>query len=295
MKGEPRRRSPCFGRVILGALTAKRDDLRPPRFHPDDVVRIVGTTGTETDSQGEPIDARPWIGHEAVVEDAQPTADQREWLISVRVELASEEELAHVTHVWFVENSLESTGFVQDWDEEGTSWRRPFDPAKEPGWRDQIELTLVPDLTKEEAERESMRDWPHEDPDERTGAIKTGWDALAALAERVEAEEPPEIEFDYWLVDPDDEAETFGFYLCVYPTGDCWAAFERLVSEPSQDWEHDLGNADYSSTTFFYSRWRRPASGQAVFLAPGIKEAELTCRYWSQPERPWLRHAPPAR
>jgi hypothetical protein len=268
-------------------------DPRPPRFRHDEIVRIVGTTGKETNSRYEPFDASPWIGDEVRVEGAEPTADQREWLIGVWVELPeSVEELAVVDQVFFAEDSLESTGLVWvGWDEGGEPRRRPFDPATKPGWRNQIGVSLVPDLTEEEAGRKRMLDWIHDSPDERTGAIEIGWNARAALAARVEADEEPEIEFDYWLHDEDDDAAQFGIALTVYPTGDGWAAFERLVSEPAQGWEHDLGEAKVWSTAF-YSRWRRPVGGQAVFLAPGISEAKVVCQYWSSPERPWLRDAP---
>ena len=263
----------------------------PPRFRHHEVVLIVGTTGTETDSSGELFDASLWIGQEVIVEDARPTADQRGWVTSILLGVSERVEgLVAVKQVWFAENSLQSTGLVEDRDE-GGSWRRPFDPAKEPGWRDQIELTLVPDLTKEESERERMLDWMHDNPDEWTPAIGIAWNAQAALIKRVESEEEPGIEYEEGDHDAGDEDEgtdyPFEFCLCVYPTGDGWAAFEQLISEPSHGWEHDVGGSGA-----FVSRWRRPENSQAIFLASGVREAQVACRYWSRPERPWLRHPP---
>jgi hypothetical protein len=270
-------------------VVASGDDPCPPSFLYEEVVRIVGTTGSEIRDDGAPINAAALVGENLVVWGARPSRGQDGWEISLSGEPTDG------WRVWFSESSLASSGLKQVWDEEdGIAWL-PFDRESEPGWRDEVELFLVPDLTEREAGRARLLDWISEHPDRATEAKEIGWRAEAILSELVETEQEIELAFTEGIDQEDDEDEEgmddhpFGFHLWLHPVGDAFAAFERIVGTTALGWEHDVEEgAFFASSWPPISRWRRPPEGEAVFITPGIREAEIICRYWTSPNCPTL-------
>jgi hypothetical protein len=223
-------------------------NARPPKFLFAEVVRVVGATGSETDDLDEPIDAAALIGQEFVVQGARPTNDQQGWVIHLWVEA-----LDVVCDV--PEEGLEQTGLIEVTDADGRVERVPLDPDKDRGWRDDVLLELV---TETRSKQQAAR------------IAKT---AVAAVGERVEAEEV-KWRLTGW------RAEPLEITLWVFPVGDALAAFERLVGSPKRGWQHDEDEG-----VFISSRWERPAADDVVFLASGVRSAEVTYRRWTSPKR----------
>ena len=269
----------------------------PPKFLNEEIVHIVGMKGNETyDLDDEPIDPSALIGQEGKVGDARPTRDGKGWLIQVWVEAREKDypEEDRVEATWFSEDLLESTGLIVEWNDEDGEVKVPLDRSKAQGWQDEIELYLIPDLTEEEAAQERLLDGDfvtesilEEDiTEERTGAV-IARQAAAALADQIEVEGSVLMSFVEGLHDDEeDEGEDwdfpFGIVLTISPAGDAFAAFERIVSEPEQGWEQDVGETPYFLPHTITSRWRR--SGEHVFLAPGVREAEVRLTYYTSPK-----------
>jgi hypothetical protein len=267
---------------------------RPPRFLEGEMVRVVGLTGSETFAGGEAYDAASLVGEELRVMDAHPNSDADGWLIEV---WGADEE----TDGWcvlFSEDSLTSTGLKHSWDEDGEVLM-PLDRAEEPGWRNEIELFLVPDLTEEEARHHPLLEWlsahPErmEDPDQMTEAAEIGWRAAAVLGEFVGADQEVGLAFaedDHDGTDEgyeDTDRHPFGIHLWFQPAGEVFAAFDRIISSPAREWEHDIEEGMFFIAGWPASHWRRPTGEDAVFITPGIREAVVICKCWTTPRWHW--------
>jgi len=228
------------------------NDLRPPRFLYLDVVRVLASTGLEVGYEGYPVDVTGVVGEELVVEDAVPAAERDGWLIAVRRFEGTGDWMA-----WFAEDSLEGTG---------RTWL-PLD-EHERAWRDRVSLSLVADRAQE--------------GEDATPAERRRPDALAEAAAAALAELVPTEEITWRQVD--EEYALMRVDLTVYPTGDALQAYERIVAEPSRGWRHGENGQG-----FLRSTWETPIAGRLVFLVPGVREATVTCEYWSSPEQQSLR------
>jgi hypothetical protein len=57
-------------------------------------------------------------------------------------------------------------------------------------------------------------------------------------------------------------------------------AYLSIVSEPGRAWLHGEEWRGFPT-----SHWRPPLGERAIFLAPEVDWAEITCEHWSTPER----------
>jgi hypothetical protein len=256
---------------------------RPPRFRPDEVVRIMSAAPGEDeylDGRFRLVDSDEWAGRDGVVWFAHPAGDHRSWRIvfetlylrngvpfsvldRARDDL-SEEVYSTVLDV--AEEALDSTGLVEQWGAEGEGPPRyvPLEDATGSGWRDHLEITLFAFLGEFARGQidDATRDWDAIDVIQQAAAV-----AACDLAQS------------------DEDVRWHGFdsvidSFDVYPKGDVLTAYARVTGTPSDGWIHAEDRQGWP-----LSSWRHPASGDIVFLADGINNAEVTCRSYGSPRR----------
>jgi hypothetical protein len=165
--------------------------------------------------------------------------------------------------VWFAEDSLERVGPNPTPQE----WRYSI-------WQDNVYLRLITNVIYDDPGEDEKGDrWETEEEKEVT-----------RIAEKAEVELPAIVECRQVLggnspgfVSQDEPIE---IHITLEPTGDAFAAYQRIVSAPPFAWLHGE-----DSRGFPMSSWRRPHGEDAILLAPGIKSATVTCEHWSTPER----------
>jgi hypothetical protein len=224
----------------------RKGEPGPPQFLFAEVVRVVDSTGAETDDFGTRIDTRPLIGRELVVLGASPTGDRDGWLIH----LAGGE----LGICCIPELALEHTGLIEVAAESGAAEQVPLDPGRHRGWRDDVMVELELDCDSPE------------------GIRAVAETCLAGIRALVETDA-----LDWRPAEPSERPRSITIW--VYPSGDALETFERITESVGAGWRHDRDD-----DVFVSSLWERTVPG-ATFLSPGVRSAEVTYRCWASPRR----------
>jgi hypothetical protein len=236
----------------------------PPTFLHRELVRIVGASGTEAyDLDRKPIEPERLTGAEGLVDAACPTADEAGWLIRVMIE--AREHLGDALEgVWIAEDQLESTGLMEDWDdEEGMVWV-PLDRTQLLSWEEQQKVNV---------------NFPVLVPEEEADQI-----ALAAANTLRELTKVEQLKHSYFF---DEDHMVMEISIDLAPADDGTSAFDRIVATPKRAW---MSGEDRNGHRV--ARWEQPVGEPCVFLVRGISEAAVTHEFYASPKRPWRIRRP---
>jgi hypothetical protein len=153
----------------------------------------------------------------------------------------------------FPEEALEGTGLVETVTDDGAAMRVPLDPERDRPWRDDVLIWLRTSTT---------------DGDE---AAKIAECAAATLAGVTGVDQID------WRIDVVRD-EPVPVSMWAWSDGDALEAFARILGLASDGWEHEA-----DEDMFVTSKWTRRDDGE--FLAPGVEEADVSYRRWTNPRR----------